>query len=408
MDTKAQLGVTRVQGFFQGLGWLFREQTKDDFGFDAHVEIADETEPTNRLLGVQVKTGSSFFDHPKPDGSGWTVYPKRRHLDYWLCGSLPMVFVVHDHDANVSYWQVVNDQTAEKTPTGWKIFVPRWQVLDGTVRERFERLARGPTWEQRFRQLLLARKWMKYLAGGDVLVAEFEERIDTTVPRGSMKILRQRYGDDDDAFTVVSEYPYYIRGKSTHRLILAEMFHWADSYVDWAYYQDELQDRCDTEFGTFEGGSLVANAFTVDNLLRMYGNPEHPADILFDGQREGRYRYFLKLNPVGKAFLIANEFLHDKDEMEDRGMELHEEDDDEKDEILDDDLQRARTIIRAWRFGWELVDKATRCTVHNSINDPKEECGKSIWIGEGFRRWEPHERRLVNWCWDCMPDLWVK
>lgn len=201
-----------------------------------------------------------------------------------------------------------------------------------------------------------------------------------------------------------------MRGNSTHFTILMEMFDWADAHTDWAYYEDALQDRCDTEFGTYGGGELVVNSFTVKDLLRRYGNPDHPADLLYDGDREGVYRYVLKLNPVGRAFLTTDEYLHDRSTMFDFGLsdEGDDEDDEDEDDDQDDHLQRARTIIRAWRFGWELVEQPTTCSVHNSVDDPEKVCGKRIEPGDGFRRWESDERRVVTYCWTCLPDLWIE
>jgi hypothetical protein len=47
--------------FFARIGWLFREQLTDDYGIDAQVEIADGHNALGALIGIQIKSGSSYF-----------------------------------------------------------------------------------------------------------------------------------------------------------------------------------------------------------------------------------------------------------------------------------------------------------------------------------------------------------
>jgi hypothetical protein len=55
-------GVNAVERVFvKELGWIFREQTIGDWGIDAHVEVANEKEPSGRLLALQIKSGKSFL-----------------------------------------------------------------------------------------------------------------------------------------------------------------------------------------------------------------------------------------------------------------------------------------------------------------------------------------------------------
>jgi hypothetical protein len=56
-----RLGVAKVLSFFARVGWLFREQLTDDYGIDAQVEIADGHNALGALIGIQIKSGSSYF-----------------------------------------------------------------------------------------------------------------------------------------------------------------------------------------------------------------------------------------------------------------------------------------------------------------------------------------------------------
>jgi hypothetical protein len=58
------------------LRWIFREQPTSDYGIDAHAEVRADGNPTGRLVGLQIKTGNSYFDEPTNDG--W-IYQDSRH-----------------------------------------------------------------------------------------------------------------------------------------------------------------------------------------------------------------------------------------------------------------------------------------------------------------------------------------
>lgn len=88
----ASIGVTRTKlAVEEELGWLFREQPTEDYGIDAHTEIVEDELVLGRLLGLQIKSGQSWFDEPDP--SGWWFRPKPEHVSYWTSHSLPVVVV---------------------------------------------------------------------------------------------------------------------------------------------------------------------------------------------------------------------------------------------------------------------------------------------------------------------------
>ncbi len=76
------------------LRWLFREQPTEDYGIDAHTEVVDGEEVTGRLLALQIKSGSSWFNEPAP--GGWWFRPDTQHVHYWLDHSLPVIAVLYD------------------------------------------------------------------------------------------------------------------------------------------------------------------------------------------------------------------------------------------------------------------------------------------------------------------------
>ena len=99
------------------MGWIFRPQTVSDRGIDAEIEILDsDGDAIGRLIALQIKTGPSYLSEKTE--AGFIFRGKNRHLAYWRRHSLPVVLVLHDPTANVSYWQSVEEWTNKSSGRG--------------------------------------------------------------------------------------------------------------------------------------------------------------------------------------------------------------------------------------------------------------------------------------------------
>ncbi|MEV4708176.1 DUF4365 domain-containing protein [Actinoplanes sp. NPDC049316] len=128
----ARLGVALVDQFVhEHLQWIFRELPVSDVGIDAIIEQRAGDRATGRLMGVQIKSGSSFFRERAPDG--WIYRGIRDHLDYWLGYELPVLLVLVDVDDKVAYWGHIEARRVSLTSNGWKIVIPDGQRLDATA-----------------------------------------------------------------------------------------------------------------------------------------------------------------------------------------------------------------------------------------------------------------------------------
>jgi tetratricopeptide (TPR) repeat protein len=95
---------------------------------DAQAEMKREGRKTGRLVGLQIKTGSSYFEEPCEDG--WIFRPKEKHVQYWLNHSLPVYVLLVDLDLMTVYWQAVTEQQLRTGPRGGVyILIPRANVL---------------------------------------------------------------------------------------------------------------------------------------------------------------------------------------------------------------------------------------------------------------------------------------
>jgi hypothetical protein len=182
-----RLGVNAVERFvLEILGWIFRDQPIVDVGIDAHVEICDSTdnemnsEPTGRLLALQIKTGASYFN--RPTDNGWTFYGELEHLDYWTTFSLPVILVLYDLEKCRGYWVQVTSEAVEYTKTKWRIIVPSSQPLNETAKEAWSLAAGSTRTTLSFRRLVLARPLME-AAVDDDLILEVDEWLNKSSGR---------------------------------------------------------------------------------------------------------------------------------------------------------------------------------------------------------------------------------
>jgi hypothetical protein len=112
-------GILKVEQIFNEFGWITRKILEADFGVDMEVEICHHGEPTGKLLGIQIKSGISYFITDLNDD---IIYRgSRTHLDYWLNHSLPIIIVLHNPENNLTVWQKITAEKVTITKKGWKV-----------------------------------------------------------------------------------------------------------------------------------------------------------------------------------------------------------------------------------------------------------------------------------------------
>lgn len=121
-------GVALVMGAFESLGFAFREQAVSDYGVDGQAELINREQPTGRLLGIQIKTGESYLSECTEKAIVFRI--DAEHVDYWINHALPIIVCLCDPGTQTVYWQVVTAETAISTGKGYRIDVPRTQILN--------------------------------------------------------------------------------------------------------------------------------------------------------------------------------------------------------------------------------------------------------------------------------------
>lgn len=290
------------------LGWAFREQATEDYGIDAQVEVFDsDGSTTGKLIALQIKSGrAKYFARAKEEG--WTHYVERKHADYWLKHSLPVVVVLYDEIDDKAYWQQVTAGILESTPTKYKVLVPRSQELGPDSARALQEIAAGDPYTVRIRRLRLSLPWMDLLRSGRRILLEADEWINKSSGRGDITIVSVDEANEDrqqlGTWSIIAPGRLYEDA-------LPALVPWADVVVHEETYDIEDYDAWESEclYYDNEGDAIVSESFEDwsarrrQHGLRPYSNSAGEVD---------HWRLELKLNELGDAFALVNEFASAK------------------------------------------------------------------------------------------------
>ena len=300
-----QEGVAAVSlVFHRDFKWIFREQPVNDYGVDAHVEIFErDDQPSGRLIGVQVKSGKSYFQ--ETNSEGFVFRGENRHLEYWENHSLPIILVLYSPETCECFWTHISRDTVTSTANGWKITVPRRRHLDTQWRARLAELASGSLIEQRYRKLALDLPLIERLAEGDRLYVEGGQWINKSSGRSEVKLVLE---DQNGAEEEIREWGYIIAPGHDFVGVVNELFPWANVAVDEDFYDDYDRDKYDLECGAWDNETqqYIIHSETFEEWKRFQPRirPYENSAGEFDS-----FRFELSLNKLGTAVPIVNEFV---------------------------------------------------------------------------------------------------
>lgn len=143
-DFLGDKGVRMVEQIIsEDLRWIFRDVRKADIGIDAQVELVNpEKRGTGRLIAAQIKCGESFFS--ESTDAGFVFRGKSKHLKYWIEHSLPVVVIICDPNSGKCYWQEVSGANTEPLGKGWKLTIPRTNILSADSAYALSQIAGRP------------------------------------------------------------------------------------------------------------------------------------------------------------------------------------------------------------------------------------------------------------------------
>lgn len=292
------------------LNWVFREQFISDYGIDAHIEICNAKEPTGKLIGVQIKAGTSYF---KEDMGEYIVFRgKQRHLEYWLKHSLPVIIVLYNPETKECIWEHINDSNVINiSQSGWKIHIPRNKILNKSSLNALKAITNKTTeYKGRFQTLALAKPWMQAIKQGNNVVVEYADWVNKSSGKSSItiKIIDPNTLEEK----VVLDWNVAYFPMQIYEDILKRLFPWADVEIDEEFYDEYDRQTFSEDFGIYDKEDDIYHYDDEYYLewkkslpkIRPYENIAGEVDC---------YRLILSINEIGKIFLKLDEYLENTD-----------------------------------------------------------------------------------------------
>lgn len=281
-----RLGIAALEYFFAKHGWLFREQTTQDYGIDAHVEIVTHQRPTGKLIALQIKAGTSFF--AEETDNRFVFRTDDKHISYWIGHSMPVAVVLFNPETKQAYWQHVSRETVELTGKGWKLLIPKVSMFehDDDCLEAFEQLTQPEPYVRRLNRLRIDRHWMDLIEDGYEVRVKFDDWMNKSLPRYQITIFTE---DEKEVWPTLYAPSIGIEEMLNH------FFPWANFDTDWDSYDETLAQ----EYQHYPPEGLVP---------------------ISDNGETATYCLILSLNEFGHSFLVIDNYLADPDAPEKIGF----------------------------------------------------------------------------------------
>lgn len=285
------------------LSWIFREQPVEDYGVDAHIEIKEGVTPTGKLIGVQIKTGPSYFS--EVDDNAFVRRLEERHVQYWTRHSLPMILVLVDPDSQRCFWQKLDRETIISTGKGWKVLVPEENILGAESRGPLLSLLTH-NYSDALSQLQLAYPFMELVEQEESFLLEAERWVNKTSGRTLVRLLAGKRAEE----ALIQEWPYLVLPGVEVTTFLREAFPWAELEVDEEFYEPREEEEWQLDTGAWdnETGSYLFYTEDFEEWKERRGLRGMRPYEAMNSEVEA-YRFRVSLNEIGRAYLVLEKHL---------------------------------------------------------------------------------------------------
>jgi hypothetical protein len=301
-----KLGLAKLRELFASVGWLFREQYEEDIGIDAHVEIVENDISTGKLIAIQVKSGESYFAEQKANNVIYRLDAK--HVEYWLNYAIPVIVVLYNPVDNMLIWAPIHEDTIIKKNSNYKIEMSKNFMLTKDSCLALKNVFKLNYRENRMMKLLLDYQWIKMIREGEVVYAEFENWINKSLTRTSIKI----YCDSKNGYKEFCIPRYYTPEYSLFDAI-PKFIPWADFEMDIDGYREHMEGQYEIECSRYDKEDDTT--YYIESFEDYYEEPKGVVPIE-EGLEIDLYRVVLKLNDLGKAFLVIAKYLYEDPKFE--------------------------------------------------------------------------------------------
>jgi HEAT repeat protein len=98
-------GIAHIATVCGRMGYIWRETSNSDVGFDGEIELITEGRATGLIIKVQSRAGSSYIRNEKHDR--FDYYADANELEYWKGATNPVILVLYSPKAKTAYWMDV-------------------------------------------------------------------------------------------------------------------------------------------------------------------------------------------------------------------------------------------------------------------------------------------------------------
>lgn len=297
----ADKGVTFVRTIIENqFDWIFRPtHLEDDFGIDGYFDIINEDNSiTGKYLGVQIKTGESYFSARKP--FGWVFNGENKHLNYYLNLNFPILLVIVDLGQQKAHWVEFDINKTSKTKAGWSIIIPESNLLDYNSKIIFEALV-GDSIDY-MSQIEYQWEINEKIKSHDIVALSIsKEEIISQDISGFVNLLDKLTIDDDMIKKTRGKLTFYINGyddDSRELYQIPEVRDWVTKVVPafkyWGYFLN--MEKHISEFA----GLIIIQACLLD--VKVLGNDTKDNGIKIEFDLEQN------MDLMNQLFLWLNEF----------------------------------------------------------------------------------------------------
>lgn len=293
-----RLGVSKCEGIFTELGFMFREQHVGDYGIDAIIEPIGKEYLSGKLIAVQIKSGDSYFN--VTNGNTVVFRGDIKHYNYWINHSLPVIIVLYSPSKDKCIWEVINKQTAIKCKKGWKVNIPYNQTLENSTTQLKDLANNQSNHERRWNSLVIAKEWMLKTKEHGESILEVEEWINKSSGRGKFTLKVK----EEEGEKILFEREMLGFGIKNYEQVIQELFPWANIEIDEEFYEKNCYyETLDDESLSIilDNGIELQKSYNPINKIYPYTNAAGEVDF---------YRLKLTLNQIGKAFIEMENFLN--------------------------------------------------------------------------------------------------
>ncbi len=278
---------------------MFCEQPANDIGVDATIEYVYCSRVSKKLLGLQIKSGKTYFREKTKACVVFRTFDARQY-NYWTKNPLPCVLMLHNPEDDTCIWQKLTFKIIERTKVGkgkgYVVKVPFDQIFLGPAfNQKLLRYSNVPEYIANYNFFLSQKRFMGIIQNGGTVKLHSIEWVN----KSSDRVEAEPIVDDgrrQEACFYPCWFPY-----TPYEDIYSRLFMWATFKADEELPEEEdrrlyreYNCRYDEEKKDW---IVVGNTFEEfrrkSNLIISI---DHVGEV-------AEYMIVLGLNGLGKSFL---------------------------------------------------------------------------------------------------------